>query len=63
MSDFGYPGNGEYPKTYMPVVVKVQSRGYVKANVDGLAYWSGNRWIGVEGFKIGYGKVIKWRSE
>lgn len=59
----GYPGNNEYPKNYHPVIVTVQSRGGDKQKKEGIAYWSGVRWIGLRDFKIGYGKVIKWTYE
>lgn len=56
----GYPGNGEYPKPYLPVTVTTQSKHPHHFKHSGTAYWSGNRWIGIDGFKIGYAKVIKW---
>ena len=59
----GYPGNGEHPKAYLVCNVTTQSRGRVKVKVMGDAYWSGRRWVGVNGFRIGYSKVIKWESK
>ncbi len=56
----GYPGNGEYPKPYEPVVVVTQSLRSDRTKRKGAAYWSGNRWQGLSGFRIGLAKVIKW---
>lgn len=56
----GYPGNNEYPVPYRHVNVIVMARGKFKAKYDGVAYWSGFRWMGVDGFRIGCGRVIKW---
>ena len=60
MMKSGYPGNNEYPIPYRHVNVIVMARGKIKAKYDGVAYWSGFRWMGVDGFRIGYGRVIKW---
>lgn len=57
---FGYPVNNEYPAPYREVNVIVMARGKEKAKNEGKAYWSGFRWMGVDGFRIGYGRVIKW---
>lgn len=57
---FGYPGNNQYHAPYRRVHVIVMTRGVAKAKYDGVAYWSGFRWVGVDGFRIGYGRVIKW---
>ncbi|HDW0017143.1 TPA: hypothetical protein RKX89_000210 [Enterobacter ludwigii] len=62
MSDIlsGYPGNGDYPKTYLPVTITTRSRRPHHSKLSGSAYWSGCKWVGLDGFKIGYAKVIKW---
>lgn len=59
----GMPGNGEYPPTYKAVEVTTRTRGRVKIIMKGEAYWSGCRWIGINGFRIGYSKVIKWEDK
>lgn len=41
----GYPGNGEYPKPYLPVTVTTQSKHPHHFKHSGTAYWSGKRWI------------------
>lgn len=55
----GMPCNGEYPQPYKVVEVTTRMRGMVKIITKGNAYWSGCRWIGINGFRIGYSKVIK----
>lgn len=57
---FGYPGNNEYPAPYLEVNVIVMARSKEKVKYEGKAYWSGFRWMGVDGFRIGCGRVIKW---
>ncbi len=60
----GYPGNGQFPKNYLVVTVTTQSMGnkHEKIKRTGRAYWSGKRWIGVDGFRVSSlnSKVIKW---
>lgn len=60
MMKSGYPGNNEYPAPYRHVNVIVMVRGKVN---EGVAYWSGFRWMGVFGFRIGHGRVIKWMEK
>lgn len=59
----GYPGNGEYPPTYKTVEVTTRMRGRVKIIMKGEAYWSGFRWQGINGFRIGNSSVVKWESK
>lgn len=60
----GYPGNGDIPSPYVVLNVTTQSKSpkFNKVKRTGKAYWSGNRWIGVGGFKVSemQSKVIKW---
>lgn len=56
----GIPGHGEYPQPYKVVDVITRSRGRDKSINGGQAYWSGYKWIGVNGFKIGYSNVTRW---
>lgn len=62
----GYPGNGQLPKNYFVVTVITQSRGskHGKIKRTGRAYWSGNRWMGIDGFRVSSlnSKVIKWEA-
>lgn len=59
----GYPGNGEYPKPYVMVEITTQERGKDKPKLKGEGYWTGYRWMGVRGFRIGLYKVVKWESK
>lgn len=56
----GIPGHGEYPNPYRIVDVITRSKGKDKSINSGSAYWSGYKWIGVDGFKIGYANVTRW---
>lgn len=59
-----YPGNNEYPVSYKPVKIFVISRCKEKKKSEGVAYWSGTRWIcnPANEFRIGYGKVYAWED-
>ncbi|PLH38597.1 hypothetical protein B6J31_23185 [Klebsiella pneumoniae] len=59
----GYTILNEHPKPYIVVSVITKGRGFMKIRRQGRAYWSGFRWRGVDGFKIGYAKVISWEVE
>lgn len=62
MKTEGHVGNGELPPPYLAVTVTTQSKSKVKAKSKGKAYWSGNRWVGLKGFRIGYAQVVKWEA-
>lgn len=59
----GLPGWNEFPEPYAVVSVITRGRGAVKVRRQGRAYWSGFRWCGVDGFRIGYAKVVSWEAE
>lgn len=56
----GIPSHGEYPEPYKKVDVITRSKGRDKSINSGQAYWSGYKWQGLDGFKIGYSYVIRW---
>lgn len=56
----GYPGNGEFPRTYEWVKVITRKKR------TGLAYWSGQRWMTNQTWFItekGPDKVVKWSTK
>lgn len=59
----GCPQDGEYPKPYNIVKVVTQPRAKDNHRLHGYAYWTGFRWMGVRGFRIGLYQVVKWETE
>ncbi len=60
MREQGYPGNGEFPRTYEWVKVTTKNK------ITGMAYWSGQRWITDQSWFItanGPDRVVKWSTE
>lgn len=57
IAHIGYPGNGQYPRCYQPVMVRT------KKKKTGVAYWSGHKWVTDGTWRItadGPDKVVKW---
>ncbi|MCK6919656.1 hypothetical protein L8Q54_15420 [Enterobacter kobei] len=55
----GYPGNGDYPPTYITVSLTVRDK-KSKERRTFPAYWSGFKWVGLGGFKVGNSKKEWW---
>jgi len=58
-NSFRHPGNGQHPETYQRVFVVVRDS-ISKEKREGVAYWSGMKWVAVNGFRISPGRVIEW---
>lgn len=57
----GYPGKGELPSLGAVCEITVSSNDVLNETRIGLAQWSGRRWVTTRAFRIGKGKVTKWR--
>ncbi|HCO3755908.1 TPA: hypothetical protein ACNTUM_000650 [Escherichia coli] len=59
----GYPGNGEFPEENVRVKITVRDRKIPHEKREGIACWSGKKWVCENGFNIGYAQVIKWQLQ